>query len=61
MMLSDKALICRDCGWEFTFTSGEQEFYTSRGFHEPSHCRNAVGLGAQSVVRVPAGHDRLLP
>ena len=36
--LSDKTLTCRDCGREFIFTTGEQEFYTSRGFQEPSRC-----------------------
>ena len=38
MTLSDKTLTCRDCGVEFIFTAGEQEFYTSRGFQEPSRC-----------------------
>lgn len=37
-MPADTTLTCRDCGQAFTFTSGEQEFYASRGFHEPSRC-----------------------
>ena len=37
-MPADATLTCRDCGQTFTFTSGEQEFYASRGFHEPSRC-----------------------
>jgi CxxC-x17-CxxC domain-containing protein len=37
-MAADTSLTCRDCGQTFTFTSGEQEFYASRGFHEPSRC-----------------------
>jgi CxxC-x17-CxxC domain-containing protein len=32
---ADKVLTCRDCGATFTFTSGEQEFYASRGFDNP--------------------------
>jgi CxxC-x17-CxxC domain-containing protein len=32
---ADKVLRCRDCGQSFTFTSGEQEFYASRGFDNP--------------------------
>ena len=32
---ADKTLTCRDCGTTFTFTSGEQEFYASRGFDNP--------------------------
>ncbi len=37
-MPADTTLTCRDCGQAFTFTSGEQEFYASRGFSEPSRC-----------------------
>lgn len=36
--MSDRTLTCRDCGNEFTFTAGEQDFYTSRGFSEPQRC-----------------------
>jgi len=36
---SDKTLVCSDCGQEFTFTTGEQEFYASRGLeNEPKRC-----------------------
>ena len=39
MALKDKTLTCRDCGQEFTFTAGEQEFYSSRGLqNEPKRC-----------------------
>ena len=39
MALADKTLVCRDCGQEFTFTTGEQEFYMSRGLqNEPGRC-----------------------
>ena len=39
MALVDKTLVCRDCGQEFIFTTGEQEFYLSRGLqNEPSRC-----------------------
>ncbi|MGI9146648.1 MAG: CxxC-x17-CxxC domain-containing protein [Chloroflexota bacterium] len=37
-MPADTTLTCRDCGHAFTFTSGEQDFYSSRGFSEPSRC-----------------------
>ena len=29
-MYQDKILVCKDCGKEFTFTRGEQEFYASK-------------------------------
>jgi CxxC-x17-CxxC domain-containing protein len=36
---ADKTISCRDCGREFTFTAGEQEFFASRGFtSDPSRC-----------------------
>lgn len=40
-MYEDKNLICKDCGAEFTFTAGEQEFYAEKGFvNEPRRCKN---------------------
>ena len=39
-MYQDETLKCRDCGNEFVFTAGEQEFYASRGFeNKPSRCK----------------------
>jgi len=36
----DKTLVCCDCGQEFTFTAGEQEFYKEKGFeNEPKRCK----------------------
>ena len=37
-MSADTTLTCRDCRQAFTFTIGEQDFYASRGFSEPSRC-----------------------
>lgn len=39
-MYEDKTLVCKDCGNEFVFTAGEQEFYAERGFtNEPKRCK----------------------
>ena len=39
-MFEDKTLICKDCGEEFTFTAGEQEFYAEKNFvNEPQRCK----------------------
>ncbi len=39
-MYEDKTLICKDCGNEFVFTAGEQEFYAEKGFqNEPQRCK----------------------
>jgi CxxC-x17-CxxC domain-containing protein len=38
-MYQDKILVCKECGKEFTFTVGEQEFFASKGFtNEPGRC-----------------------
>src|SRR5207237_9187868 len=35
----DKTLTCKDCGQEFIWTAGEQEFYASRGLQNaPTRC-----------------------
>ena len=40
-MFEDKNLICKDCGEEFIFTAGEQEFYAEKGFvNEPQRCKS---------------------
>ena len=39
MAYADKTMTCRECGQEFPFTSGEQEFFAQKGFtNEPSRC-----------------------
>jgi CxxC-x17-CxxC domain-containing protein len=52
---ADKTLTCRDCGTQFTFTAGEQEFYDQKGFtNQPTRCpdcrsaRKASGGGRSS-------------
>ena len=38
-MYEDKTLVCKECGSEFVFTAGEQE-YAERGFeNEPQRCK----------------------
>lgn len=40
-MYEDKTLVCKDCGNEFVFTAGEQEFYAEKGFqNEPARCKD---------------------
>jgi len=36
----DQKLACRDCGKEFIFSAGEQEFFSSRGFKSPVRCND---------------------
>jgi CxxC-x17-CxxC domain-containing protein len=38
-LYTDERLTCTDCGAEFVFTSGEQEFFASKGFqNKPNRC-----------------------
>ena len=53
-MYQDETLKCRDCGNEFVFTAGEQEFYAQRGFeNKPSRCKEcrAAKKNAQKSAR----------
>ena len=37
--MADKTIVCKDCGREFVFTEGEQEFYKEKGFeNDPVRC-----------------------
>ena len=52
----DRILTCRDCGQDFTFTAGEQEFFASRGLtNTPGRCPSCRaarrgGHGGQSFA-----------
>ena len=56
-MYEDKTLVCKECGKEFVFTAGEQEFYAERGFqNEPQRCkacRDARCLTRSSRLWIP--------
>ncbi len=51
-MDTDKTIICKDCGKEFVFTAGEQEFYAEKGFDKPPvrcrSCRNRKRNGSRA-------------
>jgi DNA-directed RNA polymerase subunit RPC12/RpoP len=37
--MADRTLVCKDCGKDFVFTQGEQEFYKEKGFeNDPVRC-----------------------
>ena len=49
-MYEDKTLVCKDCGNEFVFTAGEQEFYAEKGFqNEPQRCKECRIAKKQSL------------
>ena len=40
MEKSDITIACKDCGEDFAFTVGEQEFYEEKGFtNQPVRCK----------------------
>ncbi len=49
MTLTDKTIICRDCGHQFIFSVGEQEFFAQKGFtNEPSRCPECRAINKAS-------------
>ena len=36
--MEDKKLVCKDCGKEFIFKVGEQQFFADKGFPDPIRC-----------------------
>jgi len=38
--MADQEITCRDCGATFTFTEGEQEFYSSKDLSAPQRCKD---------------------
>ena len=53
-MFEDKTLVCKDCGKEFVWTAGEQEFYASRGFENLRQLRQGL-QGSLPASRGPSG------
>jgi CxxC-x17-CxxC domain-containing protein len=51
---TDRNITCQDCGNEFSFTAGEQEFYAQRGFTEPPK-RCATCRTARKAARSQSG------
>jgi len=40
-MYEDKTLVCEECGKEFIFSAGEQEFYAQKGLQNtPKRCQD---------------------
>ena len=56
----DRTLVCRDCGIEFVFSAGEQEFYQAKGLvNEPGRCPECRALRREgrAVPRARASHQ----
>ena len=57
-MYADKTIRCRDCGMDFVFSGGEQEFYASKGLvneqqlQDLLHSGDSDHLGAFQIAPV---------
>ena len=59
-MYEDKTLICKDCGKEFIFTAGEQEFYAEKGFvNEPLRCKECRAARKAAAREAREMHDAI--
>lgn len=57
---ADRTLVCRDCGIEFIFSAGEQEFYAAKGLvNDPGRCPECRSLRREgrAVPRAHVLHD----
>ena len=52
-MYEDKTLVCKDCGKEFTFSAGEQEFYAEKGFEKGTCSRSQTVSLCTGVIVYP--------
>jgi len=54
MAFEDKRLRCADCGAEFVWTAGEQQFYADKQLsNEPRRCRNCKSKRAAQRAAAP--------
>lgn len=50
MEFQDKVLVCKDCGKEFVWTAGEQDFFHQKGFNnKPTRCKDCRKNNRQKV------------
>jgi hypothetical protein len=52
-MEKDITITCKDCGQEFAFTAGEQEFYASKNLPDPEYC--LICRGKYKAMQKDAG------
>lgn len=54
-LTTDIVLECKDCGRNFTFTKGEQEFYAQKGLSTPTRCPDC--RRARKQQKASGGYD----
>lgn len=59
-MYQDEQLTCEECGAQFTFTAGEQEFYAQKGLvNTPKRCPECRKQRRQAKRRKRTLHDAI--
>jgi CxxC-x17-CxxC domain-containing protein len=58
MILTDELLTCSDCGQQFTFTVGEQQFFREKQFsNKPRRCKpckqKQAGRSSKPISQTP--------
>lgn len=49
-MFEDKTLKCKECGQDFIWTAGEQDFFAQKGFkNKPTRCKDCRKVNRQKV------------
>ena len=61
-MYEDITLTCKECGQEFVFTAGEQEFYAEKGFqNQPKMCKACRAAKKSTCVCANCGGEAKVP
>ena len=55
--MADQQLTCRDCGKQFTFTDGEQEFYATKNLSAPQRCKDCRNARKQDRMATRQMYD----
>lgn len=61
MSFTDITITCQDCGQDFAWTAGEQEFYQKKDLDQPKYClicrgkykamkKDAQSFGRQTII-----------
>ncbi len=53
----DKTLTCADCGEDFTFEVGEQQYFWSKGLSEPKRCKTCRVIRRRSLISIMEGNS----
>lgn len=60
MAFQDRILKCVDCGAEFVWTAGEQQFFADKNFkNEPKRCKSCKGKRVGQPVGATASRERV--